>query len=89
MRALVGAFSQGNQLHFHAADGAGYEFLGDEVLALDRANPTTSARLVQPLGNWRRFDPARQALMKAQLDRVLKAPGLSANTYEMVSKSLA
>jgi aminopeptidase N len=89
MRAVVGTFSQGNQLHFHAADGAGYEFLGDEVLALDRANPTTSARLVQPLGNWRRFDPARQALMKAQLDRVLKAPGLSANTYEMVSKSLA
>jgi aminopeptidase N len=89
MRAVVGTFSQANQLHFHSADGAGYEFLAEEVLALDRANPTTAARLVQPLGNWRRFDPGRQALMKAQLDRILKTPGLSANTYEMVSKSLA
>jgi aminopeptidase N len=89
MRAVIGTFAQGNQLHFHSADGAGYAFLAEEVLALDSANPTMSARLVQPLGQWRRFDPGRQALMKAQLDRILKSPGLSANAYEMVSKSLA
>ena len=89
MRAVVGTFAQANQLHFHSADGAGYAFLADEVLALDRANPTTSARLVQPLGQWRRFDARRQALIKAQLERILKAPSLSPNTYEMVSKSLA
>jgi aminopeptidase N len=88
LRAVVGTFSQGNQLHFHAADGAGYEFLADEVLALDRTNPTTAARLVQSLGQWRRFGPKRQALMRAQLDRILRASGLSPNTYEMVSKSL-
>src|SRR6185295_7800643 len=77
VRALFGVFSQGNQLHFHRADGAGYAFLADEVLALDPANPTTAARLVQALGQWRRFDPARQALMRAQLERILAAPGLS------------
>jgi len=88
VRALIGVFSQGNQLHFHRADGAGYAFLADEVLALDPANPTTAARLVQALGQWRRFDPARQALMRAQLERILAAPDLSPNTYEMVSKSL-
>ena len=51
VRALVGAFSQANPVHFHAASGEGYAFLADEVLALDPANPTTAARLVQPLGN--------------------------------------
>jgi len=61
----------------------------DEVIALDPQNPTTAARLVQPLGVWRRYDAARQALMRANLERVLAAPGLSPNTYEMVSKSLA
>ncbi len=73
---------------FTRRDGAGYAFLADEVLALDTANPTTAARLVQPLGQWRRYDRARQRLMRAALDRILAAPGLSPNTYEMVAKSL-
>jgi aminopeptidase N len=89
VRALIGAFAQGNQLHFHTKSGEGYAFLADEVIALDKANPTTAARLVQSLGQWRRYDAARQGLMRAQLDRILVTPGLSANTYEMVSKSLA
>jgi aminopeptidase N len=88
VRALTGTFSQANPLHFHAASGDGYAFLADEVLALDKANPTTAARLVQPLGQWRRYDAARQALMRAALDRILTTPGLSPNTYEMVAKSL-
>ena len=53
-----------------------------------QANPTTAARLVQPLGQWRRHDAARQGLMRAALDRILATPGLSPNTYEMVAKSL-
>ena len=89
VRALVGAFAQGNQVRFHDASGAGYAFLADEVIAIDPSNPTTAARLVQPLGAWRRHDPARQALMQRELERVLATPGLSKNTYEMVSKSLA
>ncbi len=89
VRALIGAFTQGNQLHFHAKSGEGYALLADEVLALDPGNPTLAARLVQPLGQWRRYDAARQGLMRAQLDRILATSGLSPNTYEMVSKSLA
>ena len=88
VRAVVGTFAQANQLHFHAADGAGYGFLADEVLTLDKPNPQLAARLVQPLGQWRRHDAARRGLMRAALQRVLAAPGLSANTYEMVAKSL-
>ena len=89
VRALVGAFAQGNQIRFHDASGAGYVFLADEVITLDPINPTTAARLVQALGAWRRHDPARQALMQRQLERVLATPNLSKNTYEMVSKSVA
>ena len=89
LRALVGTFSQANPLHFHSARGEGYAFLADEVLALDKANPTTAARLVQPLGQWRRYEAARQALMRGALDRIVAFPGLSPNTYEMVAKSLA
>jgi aminopeptidase N len=89
VRALVGAFAQGNQVRFHDASGTGYVFLADEVIAIDSGNPTTAARLVQPLCAWRRHDPARQASMQRELERVLATPNLSKNTYEMVSKSLA
>jgi aminopeptidase N len=87
VRALVGTFSQANPLHFHDASGEGYAFLADEVLAIDKPNPTTAARLVQPLGQWRRYDSARQELMRAALDGILTTSGLSPNTYEMVAKS--
>jgi aminopeptidase N len=89
LRALVGTFSQANPLHFHEASGAGYAFLADEVLTLDPDNPQVAARMVQALGNWRRYDAGRQALMKAQLQRIHDTAGLSTNTFEMVSKSLA
>jgi aminopeptidase N len=89
VRSLVGAFAQGNQVRFHDASGAGYAFLADEVIAIDPGNPTTAARLVQPLCAWRRQDPPRQALMQRELERVLATPSLSRNTYEMVAKSLA
>jgi aminopeptidase N len=41
------------------------------------------------LGQWRRVDAARQALMQQELQRILDLPGLTRNTFEMVSKSLA
>jgi aminopeptidase N len=88
VRALVVTFTQTNQLRFHDASGAGYVLLADEVIALDPINPTTAARLVQPLASWRRHDPAHQALMRRELERVLAVPDLSRNTYEMAAKGL-
>ncbi len=89
VRSLVGAFAGGNQIGFHAKSGEGYRFLADIVLQLDPMNPQIAARIVGPLGQWRRMDAGRQALMKAELNRVLALPGLSTNTFEMVSKSVA
>ena len=87
LRALVGAFAS-NQRAFHHASGRGYRFLADMVIAVDRLNPSTAAKLIPPLGRWRRFDEARAALMKAELHRVLEAPGLSKDVFEQASKSL-
>ncbi|HUK61273.1 MAG TPA: aminopeptidase N [Stellaceae bacterium] len=89
IRALVSAFAEGNQVRFHDRSGAGYDFLADEVMALDPKNPLMAARLLQPLGHWRRQDPLRQKLMRGALERVLALPGLSKNTYEIATKSLA
>ncbi len=87
MRSLVGAFAA-NQRAFHDRSGRGYRFLADMILAVDRLNPQTAARLVPPLGRWRRFDPARQDLMKAELERIVATAGLSKDVFEQASKSL-
>ena len=86
--ALIRAFAA-NHVRFHAADGAGYEFLADQVLALDRLNPQVAARMARSFDRWKRFDPARQALAGAQLARIRDAQGLSRDVAEIVSKALA
>jgi aminopeptidase N len=87
MRALVGAFAS-NQRAFHHPSGRGYRFLADMILKVDRLNPQTAARLVPPLGRWRRFNEARQKLMRAELERIVATPGLSRDVFEQASKSL-
>jgi aminopeptidase N len=86
-RSLVGAFTV-NQRAFHQADGRGYRMLADKVIELDRLNPQTAARMVPPLGRWRRFDEARAAMMKDALGHILATPRLSRDVYEQASKSL-
>jgi aminopeptidase N len=88
VRALIGAFGV-NQQQFHRADGKGYRLYADAIIALDPVNAQTAAKLVPPLGRWRRFGEARQALMTAELERILGTPGLSKDVFEQVSKSLA
>lgn len=87
VRSLYGALT-GNQAAFHQADGAGYRLIADLVIALDPKNPQTAARMIPPLGRWKRFDEGRQALMKAELERILAQPGLSRDVTEQASKSL-
>ncbi len=88
IRALIGAFSA-NAVRFHDPDGAGYAFLADQVLAIDPRNPQIAARLVSAFTLWKRYDQKRQRLMREQLERILKTPGLSRDVHEIVSKSLA
>jgi aminopeptidase N len=88
VRALMGSFA-GNQVRFHDKSGAGYRLYADTIVQLDPANGQLAARMVSPLGQWRRFDAGRQDLIKAELQRILDLPGLSRNTFEMASKSIA
>ena len=89
VRAVIGAFANQNLVNFHQADGAGYRFLADRIIELDRLNPQIAARLVTPLSRWRKFAEDRQQLMQQELARVLATEQLSPDVYEVVSKSLA
>lgn len=87
VRAVYSAFAA-NQGSFHRSDGKGYEILAGLIAELDAKNPQTAARMVPPLGRWKRFDESRQAMMKAALARILSTPGLSKDVHEQASKSL-
>jgi aminopeptidase N len=89
VRSLIGAFSQANQLHFHAANGQGYQFLADQIIALNTINPQVASRMLSALTQWRRYDESRQALMKAQIERIMGTENISKDVYEVASKSLA
>ena len=89
VRALVGAFAGQNLINFHAADGSGYRFLADLVIELNGFNPQIASRQLAPLTRWRKYDAARQALMKAELERIRSSGELSSDVFEVVSKSLA
>ena len=89
LRALVGAFCNANPAQFHRIDGAGYRFWQTQVIAIDAFNPQVAARLARTLSAWRKFEPKRRALAKAALETVARAPNLSKDTFEVVSKTLA
>ncbi|HYI43543.1 MAG TPA: aminopeptidase N C-terminal domain-containing protein, partial [Sphingomicrobium sp.] len=88
LRSLAGSFGV-NQWVFHSSDGAGYRFLADMIIAADKLNPQVAARLVPPLGRWRRFADKRASLMRAELERIVASAGLSKDVYEQASKSLS
>ncbi|MFL5169806.1 MAG: aminopeptidase N [Microvirga sp.] len=88
LRALAGTFGA-NHWAFHSADGRGYAFLADMILAADKLNPQVAARLVPPFGRWRRFELKRAEMMRQALERIVAAPELSKDVFEQVSKSLA
>ena len=88
LRSLAGTFG-GNHWAFHTPDGRGYAFLAEMIIAADKLNPQVAARMVPPLGRWRRFEPKRSAMMREALERIAATPGLSKDVYEQVTKSLA
>ena len=88
LRALYGAFGGRNNRNFHAAGGAGYDFLADALAELDARNPQMAARLLTPLTRWRKFDANRQKLMRTALEHIKARDKLSKDVFEVVTKSL-
>jgi aminopeptidase N len=86
--SLLGGF-MASAVNFHNADGSGYAFAADSLLAVDRLNPQAASRLIGQFAKYRAYDDARQALMRAQLERIVATAGISDNIREIAVKSLA
>lgn len=88
VRSLIGSFAHQNHSGFHEPTGRAYQFIADQVLALDKINPQVAARLVSCFSHWKRYDSTRQMLMKSELERMAQTSNLSGDVYEIVERSL-
>ena len=88
VRSVVNTFASLNPAAFHALDGAGYEFIASQVLELDQRNPQVAARLCNVFRDWKKYNEARQTLMKEQLTRIRDTSGVSKDVFEIASRSL-
>jgi aminopeptidase N len=86
--ALIRSFCS-NHVRFHAADGGGYAFLAEQVIAIDAFNPQVAARMARAFDRWRKFDAGRRQHASAALARIRDTQGLSNDVAEIVSKALA
>jgi aminopeptidase N len=89
VRALIGAFAQGNPTQFNRPDGRGYDFIADTVLAVDPKNPQLSARMATAFRSWRTLEPDRRIKAEAALKRIQAVPGLSRDLSDIVERALA
>jgi aminopeptidase N len=89
VRALIGSFAQANATQFNRADGLGYAFVVDTVLALDGKNPQVAARLMTAFRAWRALEPTRRSQAEAALKRAAAVASLSADVRDIVTRSLA
>jgi len=88
VRALVGTFAAGNPVQFNRPDGAGYEFLADQVIALDRLNPQIAARMLGTLRSWRTLESGRRAKARKVLQRIARTKPLSPDVQEIAARVL-
>jgi len=88
VRALIGAFAA-NPTQFNRADGAGYDFVTETLLALDPKNPQIAARLATAFRTWRTLEQGRRGKAESALQRVKAAPNLSRDLSDIVERALA
>nr|WP_303621855.1 aminopeptidase N [Providencia rettgeri] len=88
VRSLVGAFTAGNPVNFHAKDSSGYQFLYEILVDLNTRNPQVASRLIEPLIRLKRYDEQRQAQMRKVLEQLKALDNLSGDLFEKITKAL-
>jgi aminopeptidase N len=84
--ALIGGFTGGNPAGFNAADGSGYKLVADAILTLDPLNPQVASRIATSFRSCKLLNASRKSAAEGELRRVLAAPSLSRDVFEIVSK---
>ncbi len=85
LRSLYASFAS-NLVNFHRADGAGYEFIAENIIEIDRFNPFMASSLSMAFSKYERLDEKRKKLISRNLLPILDDKSISKDTYEILSK---
>ncbi|KAB1085806.1 aminopeptidase N [Neorhizobium galegae] len=88
VRSLIGTFAFGNPTGFNRADGEGYRFLAEQILAIDPRNPQLAARILTSMRSWRSLEPQRADHARAALTTIEQTPTLSTDVRDIVERML-
>lgn len=88
VRALITTFATACQTGFNRSDGAGYAFLADVILLIDKTNRQLAAHLLTLMRSWRTLEEKRRAKIKAELDRIAATDGLSKDVTDIITRML-
>ncbi|WJR67607.1 aminopeptidase N [Neorhizobium sp. CSC1952] len=88
VRSLVGTFAFGNPTGFNRADGEGYRFLAEQILAIDPRNPQLAARILTSMRSWRSLEPQRADHARAALMTIERTETLSTDVRDIVERML-
>jgi len=88
VRSLIGTFAFGNPTGFNRADGEGYRFLAEQILAIDPRNPQLAARILTSMRSWRSLEPQRADHARAALSTIEHAATLSTDVRDIVERML-
>jgi aminopeptidase N len=88
LRSLLGSFAMSNPTGFNRADGAGYRFLAERIIEIDKRNPQVAARILTSMRSWRSLEPARAGHAKAALLSIDRSGPLSTDVRDLVDRML-
>ncbi|EJG0975600.1 aminopeptidase N [Vibrio parahaemolyticus] len=87
-RSLIGSFLAANPVRFHDKSGSGYQFAGEILRQLNDSNPQVASRMIDPLLKFRKYDEARQVMIRAELEKLKAMDNLAKDLFEKVTKAL-
>jgi aminopeptidase N len=87
-RSLLGGFAMSNPTQFNRADGAGYRFISQFVITIDKKNPQVSARITTAFRSWRTLEPGRQVKAHKALLELSEHKTLSRDLRDIVDRML-
>lgn len=88
VRALLQSFATGNPTQFARIDGAGFEFIVESVLEIDKRNPQVASRLLTSFRSWRALESERCALAESALLKISSCEELSRDSRDIIDRTL-
>jgi aminopeptidase N len=88
LRSLIGSFAMANTRGFNRRDGAGYRFLAEQIIDIDKRNPQVAARILTSMRSWRSLEEVRAGHAREALLMIDRSGPLSIDVRDLVDRML-